>query len=587
MRSYPFRARPSLRPGHSPRRFHAPRSLPTLLLAIPLLLVLAAAAAAQTVDVTITADNAYIFGYGTLNGITNVAGSVENTVSAGEIFNCSVGPERYPGIQPVPNGYLYIVAYSDESGSEGVLGQFVSGSKTVFTGTSAWEVYATGIDFDPGSGGPSLSMINTQIGLANSGGMGTSGGWVGLNGGLPGTVGTLAIGEANDSPAGTFQQACPASLNPTAPRSIKDAAKWMWYNPSGLANPFSGSVPGEFLIFRLPFREVGTPRRVIVNKDITNTTGQTATDVDILIAGHHSQISDIFHGTTPNFTFGPQGANDLLVWSGGNIAPGATVHVGFNLPETSIDILGVFMTNNGAIIGCAHQCNSNLHLYGFGGDITYTNSVSACEIAPLYVRNISVQYFENELDLALMNPASVLSPIHVDQVEIPPVLINPGESARVAVPAAPRGANWALMRYTVSSSPTGPGSEDFVQVPVPPKPASAGTCASSATALCLNGSRFRVEVQWKDFAGHNGAGQAVQLTGDTGYYWFFGVDNLELVIKVLDGTPVNQHWWVFYGALSTVEYTIVVTDTATGTQKTYANPSGHLGSVADTSAFPQ
>lgn len=115
----------------------------------------------------------------------------------------------------------------------------------------------------------------------------------------------------------------------------------------------------------------------------------------------------------------------------------------------------------------------------------------------------------------------------------------------------------------------------------------AGTCASSPTGLCLNDNRFRVEVQWKDFAGNTGTGQAVPLTSDTGYFWFFGADNVELILKILDGTPLNQHWWVFYGALSSVEYKITVTDTMTGAVKTYENPSGNLGSVADTNAFPE
>jgi hypothetical protein len=115
----------------------------------------------------------------------------------------------------------------------------------------------------------------------------------------------------------------------------------------------------------------------------------------------------------------------------------------------------------------------------------------------------------------------------------------------------------------------------------------AGTCIPSPTALCLNGGRFQVEVEWRDFEGKTGMGQAVPLTGDSGTFWFFSPENVELALKVLDGTPVNRHWWVFYGALSSVEYRITVTDTATGTVKTYFNPSGNVGSVADASAFPE
>ena len=75
------------------------------------------------------------------------------------------------------------------------------------------------------------------------------------------------------------------------------------------------------------------------------------------------------------------------------------------------------------------------------------------------------------------------------------------------------------------------------------------------------------------------------LTSDSGAFWFFQPSNIELVVKVLDGRAINGHFWVFYGALSNVGYTITVTDTATGESKTYTNPEGHLASLADTEAF--
>ena len=113
----------------------------------------------------------------------------------------------------------------------------------------------------------------------------------------------------------------------------------------------------------------------------------------------------------------------------------------------------------------------------------------------------------------------------------------------------------------------------------------AAPCAPSGTRLCLNGNRFAAEVTWRDFQGNTGSGHPVSLTGDTGYFWFFSSTNVELVVKALDGRGINNNYWVFYGALSNVEYTMTVTDTVTGRTKVYANPSGNLGSVADTSAF--
>ncbi len=112
------------------------------------------------------------------------------------------------------------------------------------------------------------------------------------------------------------------------------------------------------------------------------------------------------------------------------------------------------------------------------------------------------------------------------------------------------------------------------------------SCTPSATALCLGDSRFHVAVEWDDSRGDSGVGMAAPLTGDAGYFWFFDATNPELMVKVLDGTWLNGHVWVFYGSLSNVEYALTVTDTSTGEVKTYDNPSGHFGSVGDTLAFP-
>jgi ELWxxDGT repeat protein len=115
--------------------------------------------------------------------------------------------------------------------------------------------------------------------------------------------------------------------------------------------------------------------------------------------------------------------------------------------------------------------------------------------------------------------------------------------------------------------------------------AATGSCQPGPQRLCLNGGRFAVEASWKDFQGKTGNGTAVSLSGDTGYFWFFDQANVEVLLKVLDGTPLNGKFWVFYGALSNVEYTLKVTDTQTGAVKEYRNPSGRFASVADTGAF--
>jgi hypothetical protein len=111
-------------------------------------------------------------------------------------------------------------------------------------------------------------------------------------------------------------------------------------------------------------------------------------------------------------------------------------------------------------------------------------------------------------------------------------------------------------------------------------------CVPSSTVLCLNGGRFRVAVDWDvETQNQSGAGMAVPLTSDTGYFWFFSANNIELVVKVVDGRSFNGRFWVFYGALSNVKYRITVTNAVTGDVRVYENPSGQLASVADTAAF--
>lgn len=108
----------------------------------------------------------------------------------------------------------------------------------------------------------------------------------------------------------------------------------------------------------------------------------------------------------------------------------------------------------------------------------------------------------------------------------------------------------------------------------------------SANAACLRDDRFEVTVEWRDpFNGGSGVGTGVQLTGDTGAFWFFEPDNLELMVKVLDGTPINGHYWVFFGSLTNVEFALTVRDRLTGEEKTYANEPFEFASVGDTTAF--
>jgi hypothetical protein len=221
------------------------------------------AAATGPVDVIITADNAYSFGYGDGTSMQHFTQGTRAT-TAGDIFNCpvGVGPEEYtvPEADAPAGAYLYIASWDDHEVTQGVIGQFARDNGTVTTGQAPFDVCATGLDYVTGAdatNGPTQAIINQQIAICNAGTgdpTTTSKGWVNATGPTTaGAIGLLAIGEANDDNAGTFPIACASTATS---KGISPTAKWMWYDPqdgqAGDAFHSNGTNRFKaFLIFRL------------------------------------------------------------------------------------------------------------------------------------------------------------------------------------------------------------------------------------------------------------------------------------------------------------------------------------------------
>ena len=114
------------------------------------------------------------------------------------------------------------------------------------------------------------------------------------------------------------------------------------------------------------------------------------------------------------------------------------------------------------------------------------------------------------------------------------------------------------------------------------------TCGStSSSQLCLTPNRFAVTAKWLLPDGTRGVGTVVPGSNSTsGLFWFFGSDNWELLVKVLDGCPVNNYKWVFSAATTNVHYQMAVTDVKSGQTKRYFNYFGQSApAVTDTQAF--
>jgi len=220
-----------------------------------------------------------------------------------------------------------------------------------------------------------------------------------------------------------------------------------------------------------------------VNKDLQNNTGQIADDIEILLAGSYPNVNH-YDGYPANlfasFNASPaSGGNTLLKWSNPNnaVQPGQTAHVGFNVPGSSVTILGIDWTRNGQTIGCAHQVSTNTHLWGSAGSqVIYANNTLACRSVPRYVGGLIVEWHAQHVPLADLNPRTRRKPLRTDVVRQPPIRLAPGATARVNVPAAPPNATFGVVVLKVGSRPTLSGPDvttDFLEFPVQRKPRKA------------------------------------------------------------------------------------------------------------------
>ena len=134
----------------------------------------------------------------------------------------------------------------------------------------------------------------------------------------------------------------------------------------------------------------------------------------------------------------------------------------------------------------------------------------------------------------------------------------------------------------------GPGSSPRIQQA---NRGHAKTQGEGPDCLFLNQGRFQVRARYHDgdmTYSDAGAVSLEDVTGfdETGYFWFEDPDNVDLIVRVLDGCDFNDRFWVFSGSLTKVSYELTVTDTVTDTVKVYTNPEFELGApIQDTDAF--
>jgi PKD repeat protein len=118
--------------------------------------------------------------------------------------------------------------------------------------------------------------------------------------------------------------------------------------------------------------------------------------------------------------------------------------------------------------------------------------------------------------------------------------------------------------------------------------------AAEDTLRLVASHPFEVTLEARDQStGRTAPGKAIPQNDVFGYFTIpdlvptSGPAIPEVFVKILDATAIGQNYWVFWGGLTSLEYTLTVREVASGATKTFHNSAsespGCLG--ADTSGF--
>jgi len=186
----------------------------------------------QQITLNFAVDNIFAAYVGNQNAVT-VNKVPATRKDGGQIFTATSVTTNYN-----PGDWFYIVAWSDDAGCQGMVGEIKYGGKIISTGDNNWEVFPTGKNLNTVGQAPTVAQINQQITTANN-----SGNWL-----------TPAAGPTNANTT----KVC--SRYPRPVTGIGNNAKWVWHNANNANSPFyPGFNHGEYLIFRFPMKAIAPP----------------------------------------------------------------------------------------------------------------------------------------------------------------------------------------------------------------------------------------------------------------------------------------------------------------------------------------
>ena len=121
----------------------------------------------------------------------------------------------------------------------------------------------------------------------------------------------------------------------------------------------------------------------------------------------------------------------------------------------------------------------------------------------------------------------------------------------------------------------------------PPPPGAMTDCEPGGSVVTLGGD-YEVAMCFETPSGAQMDASNYHLESTaSGLLYFFDRDNVEVLVKVLDGCAINGHRWVFVAPVTTLAFSLEITERSTGRRFAHRNPKSLTAETrADTAAFP-
>lgn len=231
------------------------------------------------------------------------------------------------------------------------------------------------------------------------------------------------------------------------------------------------------------------------------------------------------------------------------------------------------------------------------GDRVYVNANAAPNGASVSMLNglVVSRGDRGVTDKSAIANAGLFSPPGIGTLRAAPSVVGTGAPAMSGsfLGFAWSGRSATLNGQTLTArsglQEAGTGTHSLVVDGRAAQPAVLGSATCSAGAVCLTDGRFEVQVTWR----RDGALRRARLVSREADTAFFALPGgITLAVQVLDQRDRNGHFWVVrsVSGVSTLsaasKHTVRISDTRTGTTRTWTPVAGEGDTEVDRQAFP-